>query len=171
MKTGGKHVPRPKVPPRKRALGRSSAGHGYALLLILWLAGAVPGWSQSETASDPALLVGLTLESVFSRYGPPKSVYTVRGLEAWQDDVVFEYDEGDFYVYKDRVWQLGLKSAYGITLGAHRAEVVLVLGEGDQNFDDHILYSLPSRSWPLTLRVNLNAAGTVSALFIYRSDF
>jgi hypothetical protein len=138
----------------------------------LWIMGLlVPAWSQSEPGPDPASLVGLTLESVFSRYGAPRSVYSVRGVEAWQDDVVFEYADQDLYIYKDRVWQVGLKSAYGIALGARRAEVVLVLGEGYQNFEDHILFPLPSRGWPLTLRVNLNAAGTASAFFIYRSDF
>jgi hypothetical protein len=120
---------------------------------------------------NPTLIIGLTLEGVITRFGTPKSVYPVRGLEVWQDDVVFEYEDWDLYIYKDRVWQVGLKTAYGVSLGDRRAAVLLVLGEGYQNYDDHILFPLPSRSWPMMLRVNVNVAGTVSALFVYRSDF
>jgi hypothetical protein len=125
----------------------------------------------AELQGSPAPLIGLTLEGAIAQFGAPKSVYPIRGLEAWQDDVVFEYDDRDLYIYKDRVWQVGLKTAYGISLGDRRAAALLALGEGYQHYDDHILFPLPSRSWPLMLRVNVNAAGTVSALFVYRSDF
>jgi hypothetical protein len=139
------------------------------VLPLFWLFCGVSAFSQSF--EDPSHLVGLTLESVFSRFGVPKSVYALRGLESWQDDVVFEYEDRDLYIYKDRVWQVGLREAYGVALGDHRAAVMLALGEGCRNFEDHILFSLPGGGWPLTLRINLNAAGSVSALFIYRSDF
>jgi hypothetical protein len=158
-----------------------------AVLLFLWgsslyaqagesPAGGAPAGSSAESGTEelqanPALIVGLTLEGVITRFGAPKLVYPVRGLEVWQDDVVFEYEDRDLYIYKDRVWQVGLKTAYGVSLGDRRAAVLLVLGEGYQNYDDHILFPLPSRSWPMMLRVNVNAAGTVSALFVYRSDF
>jgi hypothetical protein len=149
---------------------KSAAGPGRTLfVLLLWLFGGVSAFSQS--AADPSQLVGMTLESVFSRFGVPKAVYALRGLESWQDDVVFEYEDLDLYIYKDRVWQAGLKEAYGIALGDHRSAAVLALGEGYQNFEDHILFSLPGGGWPLMLRINLNAAGSVSALFIYRSGF
>jgi hypothetical protein len=130
-----------------------------------------PASGVEELRANPSLIIGLTLEGAIARFGVPKSVYPIRGLEVWQDDVVFEYDDRDLYVYKDRVWQVGLKTAYGISLGDRRAVALLALGEGYQNYDDHILFPLPSRGWPMTLRVNINAAGTVSALFVYRSDF
>ncbi|GHV36019.1 hypothetical protein AGMMS50268_34740 [Spirochaetia bacterium] len=124
---------------------------------------------------DPAAFIGLTLEALINRFGAPQSVYAVRGLEDWQDDVVFVYPQADFYVYRDRVWQIGLQSAYGIRIGDPRAAAVLAMGDGAQDFEDHILLSLPGKSWPLMLRVNLGgiaaAAGGVSALFVYRPDF
>jgi hypothetical protein len=136
-------------------------------------------WSQDAAApmdpqsqEDPSALIGLTLEALITRFGPPQSVYALRGLENWQDDVVFVYPLGDFYVFRDRVWQLGLQSAYGIRVGDPRAAAELALGDGAENFEDHILLSLPGKGWPLAFRVNLSAeGGGVSALFVYRPDF
>jgi hypothetical protein len=48
---------------------------------------------------------------------------------------------------------------------------LLVLGEGVQSFDGYLLYSLPSRAWPLQLRLNLDSAGKITAIYMYRSDF
>ncbi|MDR3343639.1 MAG: hypothetical protein LBT14_12835 [Treponema sp.] len=125
--------------------------------------------------TDPASLIGLTLEALYVQFGVPEAVYAVRGLEAWQDDVVFVYDRGDFYVYKNRVWQLGVKNAYGIALGEKRPAVSLLAGEDAQDFEDYILVALPSRGWPLMLRINFDGStvtnATVSAIFIYRPDF
>jgi hypothetical protein len=110
----------------------------------------------------PALLAG---------FGAPRSVYAVRGIEEWQDDVVFVYDHGDFYIYKDRVWQAGLKSAYGIGAGDSREAALLALGEKTEDREHYLLCPLPGGSWPLTLRCNLDDQGKVSVIFIYRSDF
>ncbi|MDR1248086.1 MAG: hypothetical protein LBK63_02175 [Treponema sp.] len=137
-----------------------------AVLLLLFLA-ALPLAAQE----DPVQVVGLTLAAVYARYGIPESVHAVRGAEEWQDDVVFVYKDWDLYIYQDRVWQVGLKSAFGINLGDPSGVAFLILGEKVQSFDGYLLYSLPPRSWPLQLRLNLDGAGKVAAIYIYRSDF
>lgn len=121
--------------------------------------------------SDPASLIGLKLENLLSRFGVPRTVHAARGGEEWQDDVVFVYGEGDFYLYQDRVWQIKLKTAYGISLGDPRPAVSLTLGEAAEEFENFIILSLPSKGWPLAFRVNLDTSGFVSALYVYRSDF
>jgi hypothetical protein len=121
--------------------------------------------------TDPASLIGLSLEDLLSRFGVPQAVYAVRGNEEWQDDVVFVYHGADFYVYKDRVWQIKLAAAYGISSGDPRPAAALTLGEAAEDFADHIICSLPSRGWPLALRVNLDGSGFVSAVYVYRPDF
>ena len=128
------------------------------------------GWAQSGE-EDPSALIGLTLAEALSRFGRPRVVYPVRGLEEWQDDVVFVYGEGDFYVYRDRVWQIRLGEAYGVRTGDPRPAVSLTLGEAAEDFEDHIVLSLPSRGWPLAFRVNLDASGFASALYVYRPGF
>jgi hypothetical protein len=107
---------------------------------------------------------------VYARYGIPDMVYVERGAEEWQDDVVFEYSDWKLYVFKDRVWQVGVKSVRGIRLGDSGGMISLVLGEGVKTYDGYMLYTLPSRAWPLQMRFDLNAAGKVTAILIYRSD-
>jgi hypothetical protein len=142
--------------------------------LLLFGALARPPVSQEEaggTETDPALWIGMELPALLARFGAPRSVYAVRGREEWQDDVVFVYDHGDFYIYKDRVWQVGLKSVYGIGAGDSREAALLVLGEKTEDRGRYLLRPLPGGSWPLALRANLDEAGKVSIIFIYRSDF
>jgi lipid II:glycine glycyltransferase (peptidoglycan interpeptide bridge formation enzyme) len=166
---------------RRRGLKRARLGLViFACLIFLWKGPDL--WPQSggtstlgriddrELAGDPASLIGLNLETLFSRYGTPESVHAVRGLEPWQDDVVFVYNDWDLYIYKDRVWQLGLKSAYGVSLGDRREAVLLTAGEKAQVFDGYVLFPLSGHSWPLVLRANLDSSGLVSAIFVYRSD-
>ncbi|MDR2630511.1 MAG: hypothetical protein LBC60_06285 [Spirochaetaceae bacterium] len=138
------------------------------LLFFFGIQGPLGAQYQGE---EPSTLIGLTLVEALSRFGPPQAVYPVRGREEWQDDVVFEYENQDLYIYRDRIWQVGLKTVYGITLGDTRRLALLVLGDGVQNFSGYILSSLSGASWPLMLRVNLDSQDKVSGLFIYRSDF
>jgi hypothetical protein len=125
---------------------------------------------EENPDSDPASLIGYTLADIIGRYGAPKSAYPVRGMASWQDDVVFVYDQGEFFIYGNRVWQLKIPAAYGIKTGDPKNAVTLVLGEG-KNFEGYTLFQLPSKVWPIILRVNWDASNRASGIFIYRSDF
>jgi hypothetical protein len=150
---------------------------------LLLLVTVMPVWSQEDTDSGgatgqalpeavkEAAYIGMKLDELIVRYGPPRSVYASRGLELWQDDVVFVYGEGDFYIFRDRVWQAGLRSACGVSVGDFKPAVVLTLGGEAADEGDYILFPLPPAGWPLMLRVNFNAAGRVAAIYIYRPDF
>jgi hypothetical protein len=145
----------------------------FFLLFFLLSLGSV-SFAQSDpgqaVAQDPALLIGSTLQDLVGRYGVPKQVYAVRGVAAWQDDVVFVYDNGEFYIFGNRVWQLKLRSAYNIKDGDNKASVTRVLGEG-RSFESYTLFQLPSKVWPIMLRVYWDAAGRAAGIYIYRSDF
>ena len=142
----------------------------YAILL----SAALPVWPQSKLpeTQEEALVsfVGMTLNELFRQFGVPRTVYTARGDEQWQDDVVFSYNEGDFYIFGDRVWQVGLKSACGLKTGDVKAVALMVFGETAQDKGDYILCPLPGGSWPLSLRVNVGD-GRITGFFIYRTDF
>ncbi|MDR3146416.1 MAG: hypothetical protein LBU21_09065, partial [Treponema sp.] len=60
--------------------------------------------AQEGDEVDPASRIGLSLDELVAGRGVPESVYAVRGGEDWQDDVVFVYPDGDYYIYRDRVW-------------------------------------------------------------------
>lgn len=132
-----------------------------------------------DSQDDAVSYIGLTLTDLYQRFGTPKSVYSSRGLEEWQDDVVFVYDQGDFYIYKDHVWQAGLKTMYGISVGDTRAQVNMVLSVNSLTNSpppaievqgNSIFCSLPDKAWPMTLRCDFDSAGIVQAIFIYRTD-
>jgi hypothetical protein len=134
-----------------------------------------PLWSQNASVvlpiqDEPLSLIGMKLDELINRFGPPQTVYAARGEEHWQDDVVFVYPDNDFYIYRDRVWQVSLKSIYNIKIGDVKAVALLVLGDAAQDMDDYILYTILSGAWPVSLRVNCNA-GKVSAIYVYRTDY
>ena len=128
--------------------------------------------SQQDISRNDEIVsnIGLKLEDLFLRYGAPRTVHAARGDEYWQDDVVFVYNEGDFYIYRDRVWQIGLKSGYGIKIGDVKASALLVFADKAQDYGDYLLYPITGGIWPLSLRVNFNA-GRISGIFVYRTDF
>jgi hypothetical protein len=145
---------------------------GAALLLVLpVLPVRAQTGAPASQAGDPASFIGFTLEELLGRFGAPRSVYAIRGLEEWQDDVVFVYSQGDFYIFKDRVWQIGLKSAYRIQAGDPKSAVFLALGEDASDEGDHALCPLGGWSWPIMMRCNFDGAGKVSDIFIFRSGF
>ena len=144
--------------------------------MLLWpLAfAAAQGNAAAQNNADgvnPVSFISLTLDELLQSFGVPRSVYAARGFEVWQDDVVFVYDQGDFYVYKNRVWQLGLKSFRGINIGDPRGVVSLILGSKAQDRPNAIFYQLNEAAWPMMLRCDFNNAGKVEAIFIYRTDF
>ena len=159
----------------------------FAFVCVLALGVVMPARPQEDTADSgrnagaagqglpeavkESAYIGMKLDELIARYGPPRSVYAGRGQELWQDDVVFVYDQGDFYIFRDRVWQAGLKSAYGVSVGDFKPAVALILGDKAADQGDYILFPLPPAGWPLMLRVNFNAAGRVAAIYIYRPDF
>ncbi|MDR1307353.1 MAG: hypothetical protein LBK74_07245 [Treponema sp.] len=140
------------------------------LPLLVCLGGMGFAQTDVQPGQDPAELIGVTLTDLIGRFGVPKQVYAVRGVAAWQDDVVFVYDAGEFYIFGNRVWQLMFRSAYNIKEGDNRAVVGRVMGEG-RNFDGYTLFQLPGKAWPVMLRVNWDASGRAAGIYIYRSDF
>jgi hypothetical protein len=147
----------------------------YLLFTIFYLlspAGAL--YAQNTGFSDPenpAHLVGLTLGEVFDRFGVPQGVFAVRGEEEWQDDVVFSYGDREFFFYRDRVWQLGLKSAFGVRTGENRNVIPLIMGDATLVEESYSLAPLTGWSWPMNVRFNNDSRGLITAIYIYRSDF
>jgi hypothetical protein len=148
----------------------------HILFCFGFLTGGLSLWAQNASPTAPGqydeqiAFIGMKLDDLYRRFGSPQTVYTARGGETWQDDVVFVYKEGDFYVYRDRVWQIGVKSIYGIRVGDVKSVAMLVLGENAQDQGDYALYSFSGGAWPLSLRVNFTS-GRISAIYVYRPDY
>jgi hypothetical protein len=132
---------------------------------------AVPLQAWNE---DPAALVGMTLDDLYKAFGPPLEVYASRGEVDWQDDVVFVYNETapaeEYYIYRNRVWQVKVASFQGINTGDKRGVIPLVLGEAVTETTDYSAFPLQGYSWPMSLRFAVTADGTISDIYIYRND-
>jgi len=148
------------------------------MILLFFLSLPITAQNQPIYAGlsndDQLSFVGMMMADLIERYGSPGTVAVERGNEIWQDDVVFQYNGADFYIYRDRVWQVRLASTHGISNGDRKAAVLLVFGYRAADMGDHLLIPLTGRDWPLMLRVNFNTINNteqVSAIYIYRSDF
>jgi len=140
----------------------------FFLLSLSLLDAQNPG--EAGGPVDPVSLVGMTLDELIGSFGTPRSVYATRGLEEWQDDVIFVYDQGEFYIYKDRVWQVGLKTARGIKAGDSRAVVSLLLDSKAESRGNSLFCSLDEKPWPLVLRYDFDREDKLLVIFIYRPD-
>jgi hypothetical protein len=146
----------------------------FSLLLVLF---TLPLQAQNQPlyagldVDEQLSFVGMMMADLLERFGPPRSVISERGNESWQDDVVFQYNGADFYIYRDRIWQVKLASTFGISNGDKKAVVLLTLGDSVEDKTDHALLAINGRSWPLMMRVNFDNTGLVTAIFIYRPDF
>lgn len=125
-------------------------------------------------AEPPDDCLGMPLQEVFDTCGVPSEVFPLRGEEPWQDDVVFRYAaDYSLFIFRDRVWQVRVwesGSLAGVALGASRAEVLDILGEPAGEVDGSLVFSLPSKDYPVRLRVIFND-DLVSDIYLYRADF
>ena len=153
-----------------------------AVVFLFLFFGASSAWAQGGEV-DPISVIGYSLGDLIARYGIPKSVYPVRGRQEWQDDVVFVYDSFDLYIYKDRVWQAGVREIRGIKTGDLKSIVTLVFGtpggeprpgsaapSGMELTGNSIIYSINGKAWPVSVRFDFDDAGRVRAIFVYRTD-
>ncbi|MDR1626515.1 MAG: hypothetical protein LBT33_08225 [Spirochaetia bacterium] len=122
------------------------------------------------------LLLGTDLEEAFQGFGVPQKVFSARGEESWQDDVVFEYGEGlSLFWHRDRVWQLrfgpGFPARFSdIGMGSSREEVAAVLGKPFHGEGDWLLYHFAGQGYPVRLRLFFGENG-LEDIYIYRGDF
>ncbi|MDR2468008.1 MAG: hypothetical protein LBD22_03515 [Spirochaetaceae bacterium] len=123
-----------------------------------------------STVNDLVSLIGITVRDVIVRFGPPSAVYPLRGDVEWQDDVVFEYTGVDFYIFKDSVWQISIKSANGIRIGDAKMAISLVHGTAIEDKGSHVIAPVLNRSWRVNYRYEIER-GKVAAIYLYRPDF
>jgi len=132
---------------------------------------------DSAVPEDPAVLLGLDPAQAIARFGPPSSVFAVRGTEAWQDDVVFDYGNGfSLFLFMDRVWQVRIAEPYarpvlGFIVGSTKERAASALGAPAMELAGSCEWVLPGEAWPVRLRGIVDASGAIHELYVYRADF
>lgn len=126
---------------------------------------------------SPSVMLGLNPGEAIERFGAPARVYAVRGPEAWQDDVVFEYGDGlSLFLFADRVWQVRIAEPYplpvlGFVLGGTVDAISEALGFPAVVMDGDHEWILAGEAWPVRLRAMPGEDGSVRELYVYRADF
>lgn len=120
---------------------------------------------------DLCTLIGISVRDMITRFGAPDSVYAVRGAAEWQDDVVFEYKNVDFYCYKDRVWQISVQTANGIHIGDAKMAVTMVHGSDTKGNNKRISAAVSGYPMPLAYSYLIDTHGRVSAIYLSRTDY
>jgi hypothetical protein len=139
--------------------------------------------SVAQTVSDPvlpwspAVLLGMSPGEAIERLGAPARVYAVRGPEAWQDDVVFDYIDGiSLFLFADRVWQVRIAGSYplpvfGFILGGTIDALSKALALPAVIIDGDPEWMLAGEAWPVRLRAIPGEDGSIRELYVYRADF
>lgn len=131
---------------------------------------------SAEELTEPFSWIGLTPAEALQRFGPPESVYSLRGGAPAEDSVVF-YRRGLYlYFFQDRLWQLRVDrssglSIYSIEIGMERERVREKLGAplyADRGGD---YWELHRDIFPIRLRLLFDSANRVEDIYLYRGDF
>ena len=123
-----------------------------------------------------AEILGLIIPQALEEYGTPLRLFSVRGSEAWQDDVVFFYNEYMYlYWFQNRVWQVRFDHRYagrvaGLEMGHTIDEVTEALGTPHYTGDGSLFYDVRDEGFPVRLRLVFDER-RLNDVYIYRSDF
>lgn len=126
---------------------------------------------------DPGILLGLSPAQAIELFGPPISVFAIRGEASWQDDVVFDYGGGfSLFLFKDRVWQIRVAEPYagpvlGFVVGSSTERAASALGSPALELPGAYEWVLPGEAWPVRLRGIVDVTGAIREVYIYRADF
>lgn len=150
---------------------RSAFFHLLVILLSFPLTAQERPLNTGLSNDEQYSFIGMMIADIIDKYGAPRTVASARGIELWQDDVVFQYTGVDFYIYKDRVWQVKFNTTHGISNGDRKAAALLALGETAKDMGDHALLSIKGKDWPLSLKIIFNEKDIVTAIFLYRPDY
>jgi hypothetical protein len=125
---------------------------------------------------EPVSWIGLELKNAYDSFGPPQEVFTFRGQEEWQDNVVFFYPDFVYlFWYRDRVWQVRCDARYrgslfGLTLGMEREAVKRALGRPVKEQGESIYFDIDTLKYPIRVRLVFSGQ-TLCDVYMYRSDF
>jgi len=125
---------------------------------------------------DPTQYIGQDLKSALDSLGAPKEVFTFRGHDDAQDNVVFFYPDFLYlFWYRNKVWQVRCdrrfaKPLFGFAMGMPREVIERTSARHFTAVGDSLYFDLDDAKYPMRVRL-VFASGALIDLYVYRSDF
>ena len=147
------------------------------LALFLVQSSVAQGINDPLIPWSPTVFLGMSPGKALNALGVPERVFPVRGLEAWQDDVVFEFLDGlSLFLFDDKVWQVRISDPYslpvlGFILGGTEDQLTKALGFPPEIVDGDLEWKLTGEAWPIRLRAIISEGGSIREIYVYRADF
>jgi len=146
-----------------------------AVLVTLFLL-LLPGEALfAENNVDLPALIGLTLQEAHQSLGVPVEVYTLRGAEPEQDDVVFYYTNHLYlFWYENRVWQVRADRRFSgqfftLSMGTTRQQAIEAMGRPVLEFPDSLVFHVEDRGYPIQARLYFDEDG-LADVYCFRGD-
>ncbi len=125
---------------------------------------------------DPTALIGLDLKAALDSLGTPKEVFSYRGQDDTQDNVVFFYPDYLYlFWYRNRVWQVRCdhrfaRPLFGVAMGMPREVIERTSTRQFAARGDSLYFDLDDAKYPIRVRL-VFSNNALADLYVYRSDF
>jgi len=140
-------------------------------------AGTTPGAVTSPAGDfDPTQLIGLDLKAALDSLGAPQEVFSFRGQDDTEDNVVFFYSDYLYlFWYRNRVWQVRCdhrfaRPLFGLAMGMPREVIERTSAHPLIPRGDSLYFDLDDSKYPLRVRL-VFAGNALADIYVYRSDF
>ena len=161
--------------------GNSAADQASGAPAVGAPAAAAPAVGSPAAASvpedfDPVPYIGLDLKSAVGTLGAPQEVFSFRGPDENQDNVVFYYPDFVYlFWYRNRVWQVRCdrrfpRPLFGVAMGMPREVIQRTSPRRLSANGDSLYFDIDDGKYPLRVRM-VFANDALSDIYIYRSDF
>ena len=144
------------------------------LLLIL------PLESQAFDLTEPLSILGSEVIDVFDSPFVPQEIFSNRGVEADEDNVVFYYTNGFYlFLFNNRVWQIRFDKTFqeeilNLQIGMIRSEVLSAKLDAGfvpiSNGEDFVTFKISDSPYPVRMKLFFQE-DELEDLYIYRADF
>ncbi len=146
------------------------------LIPVFFACFMVSGFSQENMPISPEQYIGMEPDEVWNTFGPPTHLFSRRGDNAAEDDVVFYRSGLYLYWFQNRIWQVRADRNYsgflaGIRIGDSLDSVLEKYPDLLSKTAESIIIEINRDIYPVRLRLALDSQGTVNDMYLFRGDY
>ena len=137
----------------------------------------VPGRDITPTLENISVMLGWKIAQADEILGLPAHMFSVRGENPGEDNVVFYYAN---YIYlfwfRDRVWQVRVDERWpyeirGIRMGMKRQNIIEIWGNPVNLSDEALTWNIDDVGYPIQARLYFDSTDKLVDFYLFRSDW